>query len=213
MIDLSNTPINRQSLPYWLLSFGVLICVNLIPILGVIYLGWSVPDIVIIYWIESAVIGLLHVPRILARYAEYPMMGAGEAVDFMAIYGLFTSCLAVYLQVLFDAHMALQGLFEFGPLFWVTLCLVVAHGVTLLRHLSGGRVTKEICESVRTYPRLAIMCVVIVFGGIAYKLFADPLIVIVLMVLAKLIFDIGAFIREIPRRPSWAEAVKARRSF
>jgi hypothetical protein len=46
-------------------SLIILILVNLLPIIGVIYAGWDVFEIVVLYWFENVVIGLVNVLKII----------------------------------------------------------------------------------------------------------------------------------------------------
>lgn len=48
------------------LSLIVLIAVNLLPIFGVIYGGWDVFEIVVLYWFENVVIGVVNIFKILS---------------------------------------------------------------------------------------------------------------------------------------------------
>jgi hypothetical protein len=51
-------------------SARVLIAVNLSMIAGVVYLGWSVLDIVFLYWVENLVVGLINVFRMVVSSPE-----------------------------------------------------------------------------------------------------------------------------------------------
>ena len=46
-------------------SLIILILVNLLPIFGVIYAGWDIFEIVVLYWFENVVIGLVNVLKII----------------------------------------------------------------------------------------------------------------------------------------------------
>lgn len=48
-------------------AIAVLVAFNLIPLLGVVFVpsAWSVPTILVLYWIENGVVGLLNVPKML----------------------------------------------------------------------------------------------------------------------------------------------------
>lgn len=46
-------------------SLIILILVNLLPIFGVIYAGWDVFEIVVLYWFENVVIGVVNVFKIM----------------------------------------------------------------------------------------------------------------------------------------------------
>jgi hypothetical protein len=47
------------------LSVAALVAVNLLPLAGVLFWGWSLLDILLVYWLESGIVGLLNVPEIL----------------------------------------------------------------------------------------------------------------------------------------------------
>ncbi len=51
----------------------ILIAVNLLPIAGVVFWGWDVFEIVVLYWFENVVIGAVNVLKML--------MAAGDATD------------------------------------------------------------------------------------------------------------------------------------
>lgn len=46
-------------------SLIVLILANLVPIIGVLFFGWSLFEVIYLYWLESAVIGLYGIPKML----------------------------------------------------------------------------------------------------------------------------------------------------
>ena len=52
---------------------------NLIPLVGVLWFGWGVFDVLTVYWVESGVVGLLNVPKILLARSE-----SGEGSAFAA---------------------------------------------------------------------------------------------------------------------------------
>jgi hypothetical protein len=52
----------RDSSPF---ALAALLAANLLPLAGVVWFGWSVFEVLLVYWLESGVIGLLNVPKIL----------------------------------------------------------------------------------------------------------------------------------------------------
>jgi hypothetical protein len=54
-------------------ALAALFVSNLVPLAGVLAFGWSVQAILVVYWLESAIVGLLNVPKIRrAHGAETP---------------------------------------------------------------------------------------------------------------------------------------------
>lgn len=88
-------------------SAVVLVVANAIPLVGVLFFGWSLWTILAVYWVENGIVGLWNIPKILLAqgvllpgkvgvgyraWAVRPMPGAGRAAlaAFFAIhYGLF----------------------------------------------------------------------------------------------------------------------------
>jgi hypothetical protein len=52
-------------------ALGTLLAANLVPLVGVLALGWNVFDVLAVYWVESGVIGVLNVPKVLLASGRY----------------------------------------------------------------------------------------------------------------------------------------------
>ncbi|MCI0344952.1 MAG: DUF6498-containing protein [Chloroflexi bacterium] len=107
-----------------------LVVANAIPLAGVLFFGWSLLTILVVYWIENAIVGFWNVPKILlARGPVVPleqlpraaaslgpalggMPGAarvGMALFFLVHYGLFWVVHGVFVFVLPEFAGAYQG--------------------------------------------------------------------------------------------------------
>ncbi len=56
-------------------SFVVLTLANLIPIAGVLWLDWAVVDILLLYWTESVIIGVINVLRMISSESNNLIAG------------------------------------------------------------------------------------------------------------------------------------------
>jgi len=83
-------------------SAVVLVAFNLIPLVGVVFWGWNVATLLVLYWVENGIVGILNVPKmLLARGPASPSEGelringrvstsnAGMVVFFLIHYGIF----------------------------------------------------------------------------------------------------------------------------
>ena len=62
-------------------SVLALIVANAIPVIGVLFFGWSLMTILVLYWVENGIVGLWNIPRmLLARGAEPGTAGVPRAV-------------------------------------------------------------------------------------------------------------------------------------
>ena len=68
-------PLSAGSSSGWLTrSLVVLVLANIVPLYGMLVLGWDVFPLLMLYWLENVAIGLLNVPRMLL--ASGPVGGA-----------------------------------------------------------------------------------------------------------------------------------------
>ena len=46
-------------------SVALLVPFNLVPLVGVLFWGWNVATLLVLYWVENGIVGLLNVPKML----------------------------------------------------------------------------------------------------------------------------------------------------
>ncbi len=96
-----------------------LLAANAVPLVGVLFLGWSLWTILVVYWVENGIVGLWNIPRILLAEGQLlpgrhvgvgyrrwavttvPALGrTGMAVFFSIHYGRFWLVHGVFVMVL-----------------------------------------------------------------------------------------------------------------
>ncbi|TVR90177.1 MAG: hypothetical protein EA416_11715 [Trueperaceae bacterium] len=129
----------RRSHPW---AVAALVAVNLVPLVGVLLLGWRLTDLMLLYWLESGIIGGFTVLKIVTSRvpaletapghgdALVPLVhrlgAAGTALFFSVHYGLFWAVHGVFVRLLFGPGPGPFGAFSTGP------------GMGLPPGLSGG---------------------------------------------------------------------------
>ena len=99
------------------LTVVFLILVNFIPLFGVLFLGWGLFPIMVLYWLENGIVGLLNLPKIaLARApvgglpVALGMFGRGTLMVFFAFhYGLFWAIHGLFVFLLFGGPNPFSG--------------------------------------------------------------------------------------------------------
>ena len=56
-------------------STAALLIANVIPLIGVLFFGWSLLTILVIYWLENGIVGLWNLPRIALARGTTPPLG------------------------------------------------------------------------------------------------------------------------------------------
>jgi hypothetical protein len=127
VISASAPPATPRSHPW---AVAVLVIVNLIPLGGVLLLGWQLADLMLLYWLENGIIGGFTILKILTSRAPHDMprpaaaetvvslphrLGAvGTALFFTVHYGLFWIVHGVFVQLFFVSG---PGFGPFGGVF------------------------------------------------------------------------------------------------
>jgi hypothetical protein len=90
-------------------SLAALLIANAIPLVGVLFFGWSLITILVLYWLENGIVGLWNVPRIALARGEDPIQNVATAAAneklfiipfFLIHYGIFWLGHGFFLSVL-----------------------------------------------------------------------------------------------------------------
>jgi hypothetical protein len=181
-----------------------LIAANLVPLAGVLFFGWDLASVMVLFWAESAVIGfytalkmavvgksaaLLMVPFFVGHF------GGFMAGHFLLIYSLFVR--GAEAGPAPGAREALQGIFS--PLWLSLAALVISHGVSFIDNFLGRReyAGTTVKALMRTpYNRIVVMQLALIFGGWIILLLESPVPALALLVLFKTALDFSAHRKE-----------------
>ena len=181
-----------------------LIVANLVPIAGAAFLGWELSDVMVLYWAESAIIGFYNVCKIavIGRWAALlaaPFFighfGGFMAVHFLFVYGIFVEGMQ---DGGFGGDLrAVAGLFV--GLWPALLALFLSHGYSFFANFLGrkeylGRSVKD--QMTEPYTRIVFMHLVLIFGGFLTLLLGGPAPVLLLVIGAKIWFDLRAHFKQ-----------------
>ena len=93
-----------------------LVAFNLLPLVGVLFLDWDLLSILVLYWLESGVVGLLNVPKMLlaARYGPTDPTAAATASALPAgSRALAGGCLVPFFLFHYGMFWFVHGIFVF----------------------------------------------------------------------------------------------------
>ncbi|MGH8630923.1 MAG: DUF6498-containing protein [Burkholderiales bacterium] len=191
-------------------SAVALIAANLLPLYGVAFLGWPVIALLLLYWIENVVLGVLNALRMLCINASDPAQwGAKLAmVPFFCFhYGLFTWFHGGFVFTIFGGDRGkafdywpdavLRVINENG--LWLTVsALAASHLFSFFwNFLYRGefRVLTLQAQTMKPYTRVLVLHVALIFGGIVALVIGAPAALLVLVVL-KIGLDLKAHLKE-----------------
>lgn len=86
---------------------------NVVPVIGVIFFGWQALPLLVFYWIENVIVGVLNIPKIVLSGVTKPMpepvIGSVLAAFFTFHYGMFCFVHGVFIFALFALGDSMQS--------------------------------------------------------------------------------------------------------
>lgn len=160
---------------------------NLVPVAGVVALGWSPAILVALYWLEIGIAGLIALPTILLangpdgrrRWDDIPLWHDGPAIRGMSLFelgvfifsfaGIWLLMGAVFLEGSIGVHpWELLGSIESTALVFSIFGMAVPHGTSFVsEYIADGGYERAhpMLELLRSYKRLFLVYVLLVLAS------------------------------------------------
>lgn len=171
-----------------------LVVANLVPLVGVLYFGWSLLGVMLLYWAENGVIGLFAVLRILTAGDEGAASKLFMGPFFLVHYGMFWVGHGAFVASVFGgADVGAAAGAGVLPTEGV-VALVLSHGASfVLNYLVGGewRAATPGAEMFKPYGRVVLLHVVILAGGFLLETTGAGVLALALFVGLKTALDLG----------------------
>ena len=177
---------------------------NLVPLYGVLALGWKVAPLMVFYWTENLVIGFFNVLKMSRAQGEIgdsrmTLNGSPVTADsrrslivfFAMHYGIFTLGHGVFVMVMFGPRPE-RALGDIGL---ALLVLTLSHGYSYRRNFIGRGEYLVISFAKlfwQPYARVIAMHLAIVLGGTLATAMAQPLGALLVLVGLKTAIDLVA---------------------
>lgn len=189
-------------------SVQTLIVANTIPLVGVIFFGWSLFAIMYLYWLENVIIGIFNVlrmsraegvidPKHTIEMGDTPYTDERRTaliVFFVVHYGIFTTVHGAFISLVFgpydiDLISALVGV----------LGLIGSHWVSYATNYIGAGEYKKVSAPILfilPYKRIIILHISIIVGAFLVFLLGAPTIALACFILMKTWVDVWLHTRE-----------------
>jgi hypothetical protein len=198
-----------------------LVASNLVPLVGVVALGWNLLALLVLYWVESGIVGASYAARILRSEgeddpAELPSMSFNDR-SVASFVGESNAAIARFFMGHYGFFWAVHGLFVGG--FGVTIfagpdgpvvpnpltlafgvvALVASHAYSYRINFVGEREYERVGPvrlMVDPYRRVIVLHLTIIFGAFAVNFVGAPVGALIVMVVVKTAIDLYAHWRE-----------------
>ena len=185
-------------------SLLALLAANAIPIVGVLFLGWTVFPLVLLYWLENVVVGVFNVAKMLAAQPGSPgnwLVKMFFVPFFTVHFGMFTFVHGVLLVALlgpkethpFDLlHVVIPAVRD-NKLGWAVLSLIVSHGLSFFsNYIGNGEYQRATLNTLmgQPYARVMVLHFTVLFGGWIVMTLGSPVPALVLLIILKTAADL-----------------------
>lgn len=192
----------------------MLVAANLLPLYGVLFLGWSVFSLVVLFWLENVVIGVLNALRMLLAQPGDLALWLGKlfmAAFFCVHYGMFTVGHGIFVFAAFggdEYKRLIEG-------FWPTdaaLHAIAKEGLALPLALLAASHLFSFCWNylwrgefrtaelqklmTQPYARVVVLHLTILLGGLGAAVLGSPTWALLVMLALKIGIDLGAHLKE-----------------
>lgn len=200
-----------------MLSLAALLLVNLLPVFGVLFFGWSVFDVMVLFWLENVVIGLFNILRMGTRMLLMREWAGLLLIPFFAFhYGAFCAGHGLFVFAMFGESAKLAAIQpDMSPLgvfrmvtalignqpgfLWATIGLVASHGTSFVVNFLGRGEYRTINAGdllYAPYARIVVLHVTIILGAMAVASLGQPIYALVILIAIKTAIDAAAHLRE-----------------
>ena len=185
-------------------SVIALIVANAFPIVGVLFLGWTVFPLVLLYWLENVIVGAFNVLKMLLAQPRDPLLWAGKAFTipfFIVHFGGFTYVHGVLLLAFFGPKsvapfsllQAVPAVIQANHLGWGVANLVASHGFSFLwNYLRNGEYQRASLSTLmgQPYGRIVVLHLTVLFGGWVVMLLGSPVGALIVLIALKTAADL-----------------------
>jgi len=176
---------------------------NALPLVGVLFLGWTVFPLLLLYWLENLVVGGFNIAKLLLAQPRQPAYWLGKAFlvpFFLVHFGGFTYIHGVLVVAFFgpkgtqpfDLLTAVPAAIRANQLGWSLLGLVVSHGLSFYwNYVKSGEYQRASLNTLMSQPygRVMVLHMTVLFGGWVVMLLGSPLFALVVLIALKTAAD------------------------
>lgn len=203
------------------ISLLALVGSNLVPLIGIQWLGWDAQTILLLYWTENLVIGFYTILKLALHRVDNPMKHAAKPFAMVFFYAHFGGfCLghaavlisffhigggldldALIKQYAVNLYGLATTLWQHQPhaTIWPVVCLVISHGVSFVQNFILGQENRWLStEKIMLHPyrRIGILQVALIAGGFLVFRLPGAQAPLYALVLVKIVLDVRSHFRE-----------------
>ena len=191
-------------------SIVALILANAFPVVGVLFLGWTVFPLLLLYWLENVIVGAFNVAKMMLAQPGDLLRWAGKAFlipFFMVHFGMFTYVHGMMLFALFGPKPmdpfgfvhTVPAVIRANQLGWGVANLIGSHGLSFFwNYLRNGEYQRASLQVLmgQPYSRVIVLHLTVLFGGWIVLLLGSPVGALMILIVLKTAADLSGHTKE-----------------
>jgi hypothetical protein len=191
-------------------SIVALILANAFPVVGVLFLGWTVFPLLLLYWLENVIVGAFNVAKMMLAQPGDLLRWAGKAFlipFFMVHFGMFTYVHGMMLFALFGPKPmdpfgfvhTVPAVIRANHLGWGVANLIGSHGLSFFwNYLRNGEYQRASLQVLmgQPYSRVIVLHLTVLFGGWIVLLLGSPVGALMILIVLKTAADLSGHTKE-----------------
>jgi hypothetical protein len=171
-----------------------LIAANAVPISGIFLVGWDLFSVLFYYWLESLVVGIYNIPKMLMAHKNPTEHKLSGIIFFVIHYSGFMAGHGFFLYALFSPIRLLLSTVILG-----IGSLIISHGISFVFNFIGRQEYQKVSLSeqmIAPYKRILVMHLTIILCGFLLNLISRNEITLIILVILKIIIDVKLHLKE-----------------
>jgi len=180
-----------------------IVLINLYPFYSIGFLDWSVYNVMLFFWIENVMIGLILLLKILhkiktARNTEKKQEFA-TGLFTVLVYAIFTHFHGLFVNVIFGVDNGISFKFGLGmlqdifnsELLWPLIWLAIYYLIGFIKETRENKIGDNLLEIIQSpFVRVALLQITLIFGGGIVMILGEPMLALILLMILKIILDL-----------------------
>jgi hypothetical protein len=191
----------------------IIIASNLLPIFGLLFLGWSMGSVMILYWVENIMVGFFTLLKMIFADEQAGMwlVRLPAMLFFCVHFGGFCAVHLIFILVLFMPQFhqplnlqAIPAVFlDLLVGLWLPILgMFISYSISFYQHYLGDGVYQRVTIynlMAEPYPRIIPMHFGLILAGFFVVALGSPIGVVILLVLLKTGAEVLAYRRSVSK--------------
>ena len=180
-------------------NFSLLLIIigNIIPLVGVMFFGWDLAQVVVLYWVENLIIGFWNVPRILFAGKSTTRERIAMSLFFLVHYGIFCSVHGAFIISMVGFS---QGVSSHDQIFDFITKGILIGAVTMFFSIgwdfyqsyirNGDYKEWDVAQAMfNPYGHIIVIHIAIILTGFITFMLGTPIILLILLIVGKIMLE------------------------